>query len=697
MTSIFRWLRHAQWLLVLLPLVFLLGGCDSGGANYTETGDLESLRERGQLRLLAPRFDEEQALVREGVPLQEFREQAEILAQSLGLTPRWVYADSTDNLDDMLNEGLADLIVTNYTVTESRQEKVDFCTPVAVIREYLVLPKDRQGDSVEDLGEVRIAAPEGTAYQETAEALAERHDTVSVEVVEAGLSDVELLEGVASGLYQAAIVDSNALDGLLRTFDQVRKGPVVNPRRRIAWAVRSDNPELRAAVNEFLVSHRVRTSVRSEERRDWAAINKDGVLRVITSNNPASYFLWRGELMGFDYDLIRHFARQHDLRVRMVVRDSASQMFDALQTGAGDVIAGAMTITERRKAEGWRFSNRYLEVHEQIIGDADDEPFESVQELAGRTVVVAPDSAFMDTLEELREQGIDVRIEPREGATTEMLIQDVVDGAIDLTVADSHVAALESTYREDLRPLWTLEGSRDIAWVLRDDQDQLVEKLNAYINRNYRGLFYNVTFNRYFKESKTIRIHEEYRVEAGKEISPYDDLAKEYALKYGFDWRLLVSQMYQESKFNPDAVSFAGAQGLMQVMPRTARQFGFDNPHDPEQGVAAGSAYLEWLEERFPQRLGMAEKIYFGLAAYNAGHGHVEDARRLAQRLGKNPDLWFGHVEEAMLLLSQPRYARQARFGYVRGSEPVKYVREIRNRYLGYVQFTEEHNISAEP
>ena len=312
MTSIFRWPRHAQWLLVLLPLVFLLGGCDSGGANYTETGDLESLRERGQLRLLAPRFDEEQALVREGVPLQEFREQAEILAQSLGLTPRWVYADSTDNLDDMLNEGLADLIVTNYTVTESRQEKVDFCTPVAVIREYLVLPKDRQGDSVEDLGEVRIAAPEGTAYQETAEALAERHDTVSVEAVEAGLSDVELLEGVASGLYQAAIVDSNAVDGVLRTFDQVRKGPVVNPRRRIAWAVRSDNPELRAAVNEFLVSHRVRTSVRSEERRDWAAINKDGVLRVITSNNPASYFLWRGELMGFDYDLIRHFARQHD-------------------------------------------------------------------------------------------------------------------------------------------------------------------------------------------------------------------------------------------------------------------------------------------------------------------------------------------------------------------------------------------------
>ena len=302
-------------------------------------------------------------------------------------------------------------------------------------------------------------------------------------------------------------------------------------------------------------------------------------------------------------------------------------MFDALQTGAGDVIAGAMTITERRKAEGWRFSNRYLEVHEQIIGDADDEPFESVQELAGRTVVVAPDSAFMDTLEELREQGIDVRIEPREGATTEMLIQDVVDGAIDLTVADSHVAALESTYREDLRPLWTLEGSRDIAWVLRDDQDRLVEKLNAYINRNYRGPFYNVSFNRYFKESKTIRIHEEYRVEAGKEISPYDDLAKEYALKYGFDWRLLVSQMYQESKFNPDAVSFAGAQGLMQVMPATARwtarkigmtDFTPGQINDRETNITIGTNYLKLALDDFDDSMALAA------AAYNAGPGRVD-------------------------------------------------------------------------
>ena len=272
-----------------------------------------------------------------------------------------------------------------------------------------------------------------------------------------------------------------------------------------------------------------------------------------------------------------------------------------------------------------------------------------------------------------------------ENASTEMLIDGVANGDYDLTMADSHLAAMESTYRDDIAVLFQFEPAKDIAWVTREPQQALREKLNSYIKRGYRGLFYNVTYNRYFKEKKTIATHEAYRVEAGRDISPYDELVRGESLKYGLDWRLITSQMYQESRFNPNARSFAGAQGLLQVMPRTGRQFGYSNLTNPKNGVEAGLAYIDWLEQRFPARLDLAEKLYFTLAAYNAGHGHVEDARRLAQRLGKDPDKWFGHVEQAMLLLSKPQYARQARYGYVRGTEPVKYVREIKNRYLGYV------------
>ena len=164
---------------------------------------------------------------------------------------------------------------------------------------------------------------------------------------------------------------------------------------------------------------------------------------------------------------------------------------------------------------------------------------------------------------------------------------------------------------------------------------------------------------------------------------------KKYAREYGFDWRLLVAQMYQESRFNPKAKSWVGARGLMQVMPRTAKELGFKNLQDPDTGIHAGVKYLKWVRERFEPELDVRDRMWFTLAAYNAGQGHVKDARRLARRKGWNPNRWFDNVEKAMLLLSKRKYARRARHGYVRGREPVNYVRDIRNRFIAYQRLGE--------
>lgn len=677
----------------------LLAGCDSpepevGEAistfeNYQETGDLSALRERGYIRLLAPRFDEPTGLPRDGIPSEDYQLQAEAFVRSLDLEPRWVYADDFNELGSLLNAGSADIIVTNYTVTNARKKTLAFSTPINSVQEKLVIPKALSGIPLSEMESLVISVPEGTAYQETAQNLAKRHEQISVEVMDSKLSDEELVAAVASGELASTIIDSNMLEVLLEDQEPAGsavEGPVVNRKRRIAWAVRQDSTELLEHINQFITSERVITSVDKPELRDWSAIKEKGVLRVITSNNPASYFMWRGELMGFDYELIRHFAKQHHLRVSVKVKDSASEMFEALQAGEGDVIAASMTQTVEREQQGWMFSERYLEIHEQLIGRADDTVLQSIDDLAGRSVAVTPDSAFYATLQALKQGGLEFDIVAVTGVTTEQLIDAVAHGVYDLTMADSHLAAMESTYRDDIAVLFEFEPAKNVAWGLRPEQEALKEQLDHYIARNYRGLFYNVTFNRYFKEKKTIATHVEYRVGAGKDISPFDELVKDKSLQYGLDWRLITSQMYQESRFNPKARSFAGAQGLLQVMPRTGQQFGYSNLTNPENGVSAGLAYMDWLEQRFPARLDLAEKLYFTLAAYNAGHGHVEDARRLAEQMGKDPDKWFGNVEQAMLLLAKPQYARKARFGYVRGSEPVKYVREIKNRYLGYVE-----------
>ena len=172
---------------------------------------------------------------------------------------------------------------------------------------------------------------------------------------------------------------------------------------------------------------------------------------------------------------------------------------------------------------------------------------------------------------------------------------------------------------------------------------------------------------------------------------------RKYADKYGFDWRLIAAQMYQESRFDPKAKSFAGAQGLLQVMPRTARFMGFKEIKKPEDGIHAGVKYLDWVRNRFEPTLPFDERMWFTLAAYNAGHGHVEDARRLARQKGWDGDRWFDNAEKAMLLLSKEKYAAKARYGYVRGIEPVSYVRNIRQRYRAYVEIAGDKLSQSQP
>jgi len=227
---------------------------------------------------------------------------------------------------------------------------------------------------------------------------------------------------------------------------------------------------------------------------------------------------------------------------------------------------------------------------------------------------------------------------------------------------------------------------------VRKRNPQLKQALDEFIKRIYKGEYYNVTYNKYFKNRRSVqRLARGRVIDALKgQISPYDKLVRKYSSRYGFDWRLITAQMYQESKFNPKAKSPVGARGLMQLMPRTAREMGVKNVSDPAHSIRGGIKYLDWLRDRFPAELPISERIWFTLAAYNAGAGHVNSARRLAGQLGHDPNRWFGHTEEAMLLLSQKEYAEHSRYGYVNGHEPVNYVRDIRQRFEAYVDLSRD-------
>jgi len=281
---------------------------------------------------------------------------------------------------------------------------------------------------------------------------------------------------------------------------------------------------------------------------------------------------------------------------------------------------------------------------------------------------------------------------------TEQLISGVASGSYDLTVADSHLLDIELTWRDDVKAAFPLGQAQPQGWAMRSDNRALIQAVNDYLAQLQGSLFYNVTYEKYFKDNKRIISHQEERQQRQQygQISPYDDLVRRLGEAYGIDWQLLLAQAYQESRFDPAAKSWAGARGLLQVLPETAREFGYSKLEEPESGLKAGAEYLNWLMQRFEPELDIAERTWFALAAYNAGIGHLRDARKLAQQQGLDPDIWFNNVEQAMLLLSQRKYYSNARYGYIRGEEPVDYVRQIRDRYKAYALISREPTADGE-
>ena len=652
---------------------------------YIETGDLDALRERGVLRLIAPRFDGADALPREGISVQAYQRLAETFAEELGLNAQWIFVDDFDDLIPALQQGRGDLVVTNLAVTDTRSQQVAFSRAINQVDEIVVAPTTAGIETLDDLAGVTVSVPQGTSYVSSLQKLLQNNpEQFELSLLPSSSSDADVLDALESGEVAASVLDSDIARQLLSQYPGLSAGPIVKRHRSIAWAVRSDSVQLLQGLNQFLVSHHLSQSARVVEKRDWSAIKRSGRLRVLTLNNPASYFMWRGDLMGFDYDLIRQFAHQQDLELAVVMKPSIEALFDALRQGEGDVIAASISASDKRRSQGLKFSKAYLKVDEILVARTGALQVSSLEQLEGKRLGVNPETVFYDRMQQWQ-QSINLDVLEYPGLATEQLLDKLRDGEFDATLADSHLLAIETAHDSDLAEVLTLEKGGDIAWVVRPEQKQLLDRLNGFISKEYRGLFYNVTYNKYFKNKRNIRKHSERRVEPGQALSPFDNIVKPLAKDYGMDWRLVISQMYQESRFDPAAESFAGALGLMQVLPRTGKEMGYTRLSQPEQGIKAGLAYMNWLKDRFPGEMEFQERIYFTLAAYNAGAGHVRDARRLAKQLGLDPNRWFEHTEKAMLLLSQRKYHKNARFGYVRGSEPVRYVREIRDRYLSYI------------
>jgi membrane-bound lytic murein transglycosylase F len=658
------------------------------------TGDLAALRKRGTLRVLVD-GTEEDSLPREGMPREQDRALLERFAEKYGMAVEFLAVDSFDQLIPLLREGRGDLIAADLTVTPERAKDIAFTRPMARVSEVVVGKRGEKGlpRKPEELAGRTVHVRASSTFAASLKELANgKAPGLVIEAVPETLDPEELAWQVSRGERPLTVVDSHLLTAMETYNPDVEGLFAIAEGRQLAWAVRLENPALRAALDAFLVERALTEHRDRLVTADLDGIRKRGVLRVLTRNSPVTYFLHRGEQAGFDYQMAKLAAEALKVRLEVVVPPTYEQLITWLKEGRGDVIAAALTATPER-AKQVAFSTPYLYVDEVLVQRAGAAKPESLDALKGQAIHLRKSSSHFGTMSVLAAQHGFTLVEEPEDMDTETLIDRVARGEIPYTVTDSHILAAERVYRDDVEAALTVPGQGEpagkdghygIAFAVRQENPKLRAFLDGFVKKTYRGVDYNVSRRRYFEGHRDEAPATVETALATGAISPYDPLVQSYSARYGLDWRLMVAQMFQESRFDPKARSWVGAQGLFQVMPATGKELGFRKLEDPDQGIHAGVKYMHQLIGRIAPEIPFKQRLRFALASYNAGLGHVLDARRIAQEQGLDPNRWFGNVEKAMLMLEKPKYYRRARHGFCRGSEPVKYVSEIQTRYGNY-------------
>ncbi|WP_193161101.1 transporter substrate-binding domain-containing protein [Microbulbifer hainanensis] len=656
--------------------------------NYVETGDLKALRKRGTIRFVSITLYEQEQLYRSNtIDTQLHHQLADNLARRLKLKPVWVRTNSAAKAIELLQQGYGDVIADNLSATKARGEIINFTAPIEHIHQQLLTgPNGPDISDVANLHDVKFLVIAGSTHVNAAKEIIEKHPDANLALEELHLDNKlgGLVDRILKDPHAVTILDSNTIEGLRQYRDDLRVGASVSESQDIVWGVRKNSSNLLARIDNFLT----RSLVKPVNQRiaDWPEIKKSGVLRLLTYNGPTGYFLWKGVLMGFDFELAKAFAEKHRLQLQVVAVPFDKSLVQWLKEGRGDIAGAFSTFTPERKAQGVAFTVPYAEMAEKILSNSDKPPIETPLDLKGRTITLRAFSPFSASAHALKETGLGVKVVVAPPDVSYLqLIAMVASGELDATIMDASTAEIEASVRPELLAGMQTADPRPKGWMLLPQNWQLLKEVNKFIKQYRKSDKYQNLVKIYLKPDRRHLQRMEARIIPGADLSPFDALVKDYATRYQFDWRLVTAQMWQESSFNPRAVSPVGAQGLLQVMPNTAKDMGIPPPlFEPERGIRAGVKYLRWVRNRFPAGTKLDEKLWFTLASYNAGLGHLLDAQVLARELGLDPNKWFGNVEVAMLKLSEPQYFKKARYGYVRGAEPVQYVRNISNLYKAY-------------
>lgn len=431
-------------------------------------------------------------------------------------------------------------------------------------------------------------------------------------------------------------------------------------------------------------------SCKKKEERvvvDFDQIKQKGELTIITLYSSTSYFIYKEEPMGYDYDLAQDFCDHYGLTLKVKTAENVKKLVEMLNNGEGDLIAYALPIQNEKK-DSVTYCGLQQISHQVLVQQANegDTIIKDVTGLIGKEVYVEANTKYDQRLVNLDSElggGIQIRKVNEDTITSEDLIEMVSLGKIKYTVCDEYIAKLNRTYYRNVDISLQISFDQRSSWAVRKDSPLLANALNDWFKENGNTPIYQSIIKKYFELSKQ-PFDGDYEIPKNLPkgaISVYDDLFKKHAKGTDYDWYFLAAICYHESRFQNNLVSWAGAAGIMGLMPRTAKSLGLtsEDRMNPDLSIGAAVELLDRLDNIFRKIGSNSERMKFILAAYNAGNGHINDAQALALKYGANPYIWEGNVQKYLELKSNPEYYNDplCKSGYFRGGETIKYVDNV--------------------
>lgn len=449
----------------------------------------------------------------------------------------------------------------------------------------------------------------------------------------------------------------------------------------------------------FIACKKTKQEAEVADSRDFERIQDLGELTVLTLSSSTSYFLYREQPMGFHYDIAKAFCKDHDLVLNVKVARNTSHLIEMLENGEGDLVAYPLLVTNELK-DSLIFCGVSTVSHQVLVQrNKGNQSIKDVTELIGKNVSVVKNSKFHQRLENLNAElggGIQIDTNVSDSLTTEDLIEMVANGEIDYTIADEYVAKLNKTYFRNINIDLPVSFDQRLSWAVPKNSIQLADSLNVWYAENLKAPVYAAISKKYFELSKQ-PFSEEFDLFKGLskgQISPYDNLFKKYTQNTSYDWQLLASISYQESRFKNGLVSWAGATGIMGIMPATAQNHGVDPSRlmDPEVSISLSLKIIRTLDKVLGDIEDPGERLKFILAAYNGGIGHIMDVRALARKYGDDDKVWDGNVRKWITRKRDPEYYNDpvCKSGYFRGTETLNYVDEVVRIMNRFKKETEE-------